>query len=318
MSRPATRPLIIDTDPGQDDAIALLAALASPDELDLLGITCVAGNVPLALTARNARLVCELAGRPDVAVYAGCSRPMVRPLVTAEYVHGSSGLDGYDWGEPTTALQEQHGVDWLIATLLGAPAEGITVCTVGPVTNLAMAMVKEPRVLPNIREVLAMGGAYWEGGNRTPVAEFNIYVDPHAAATVVASGVPLTVFSLDVTHKALMPQRWIDDLAALGTPVGTAAAGMLGFFERYDEAKYGTAGGPLHDPHTVAYLLAPELYQVKEVHLAIETASELTVGQTVVDWWGVTGREPNCRWVHQVDADGYFGLLFDRLARFDR
>lgn len=310
----APRTLILDTDPGQDDALALLLALASPEELHLLGVSCVAGNVPLALTSRNARLVCEIAGRPDVAVYAGCSRPMVRPLVTAEYVHGSTGLDGYDWGEPTIELQPQHAVTWLVETLRAAPDRSVTVCTIGPMTNLATAMVLEPTIITKISELVVMGGAYWEGGNRTPVAEFNIYVDPHAAAVVVSSGLPLTVMSLDVTHRALMSQAWIAALRRLGTPVGESAAGMLSFFERFDEAKYGTAGGPLHDPHTIAYLLAPALYGGKEVHLAIETSSELTMGQTVVDWWGVTGKAPNCRWINEVDADGYFALLLERLA----
>ena len=308
------RPIIIDTDPGQDDAIALLLALASP-ELEVLGVTAVAGNVPLSLTESNARKVCELAGRPDINVFAGCSRPMVRALVTAEEVHGKTGLDGPDLPVPTMPLQPRHAVDWIVDTLMAAGDGSITLCPVGPLTNIAMAMVKEPRILPKIDEIVLMGGAYFESGNTTPHAEFNIYVDPHAAHVVFTSGVKLTMHPLDVTHKALMSSAWIETLRALDTPVGTAAAEMLTFYERYDMDKYGEAGGPLHDPCVIAYLLKPELFGGKRCNVRIETMSETTMGATVVDWWGVTGLEPNCLVINQIDSDGFYALILERLAR---
>ena len=309
----ATRKIIIDTDPGQDDALAILLALASP-ELEVLGITCVAGNVPLPLTIRNARLVCELAGRADMRIFAGCERPMVRDLVTAEAVHGETGLDGPDWDEPTMPVEEVHAVDWLVETLMAADDGEITLCPVGPITNVAMAMIREPRIGPRIAEIVTMGGGYFVGGNTTPVAEFNVYVDPHAAAVMYRSGVPIVTMPLDVTHKALMSPEWIDSIRAIGGEVGTKTAAMVSFYERYDLDRYGTRGGPLHDPATIAYLLKPELYGGKDVFVEVETQSELTMGMTVVDYWDRFGREPNCRWISEVDSEGFFELLRRRLA----
>jgi purine nucleosidase len=308
------RPIIIDTDPGQDDAIAILLALAS-EEFEVLGITVVAGNVPLALTEQNARKVCELAGRPEIKVFAGCARPLVRPQVTAEEVHGKTGLDGPDLPAPTMPLQDQHAVDWIIDTLRAAPAGSITLCTLGPLTNIATALIKAPDIAPRIAEIVMMGGGFFEGGNTTPTAEFNIYVDPHAAHVVFTSGVKLTMHPLDVTHKALMSKQWIESLRALGTRTGTAAAAMLDFYERFDMEKYGEAGGPLHDPCVLAYLLRPELFGGKDCSVQIETGSELTMGMTVVDWWNVTPAPPNCRVINQIDAGGFYALIGERLAR---
>ena len=308
----APRKVIIDTDPGQDDALAILLALGSP-ELDVLGITCVAGNVPLSYTVRNARLVCELAGRPDVPIFAGCDRPMVRKLVTAEAVHGKTGLDGPDWDEPTMPVREEHAVDWMIETLMAAEDGEVTVCPVGPVTNVAMAMVREPAIVPKIREIVTMGGGYFVGGNVTPAAEFNVYVDPHAADGMYRSGIPIVAMPLDVTHKALMRREWIDSIGALGGDLGNKTAAMLSFYERYDMERYGDFGGPLHDPATIAWLLQPELYTGKDAFVQIETQSELTMGMTVVDYWGARGREANCHWVTEVDADGFFALIHERL-----
>jgi purine nucleosidase len=308
------RPIIIDTDPGQDDAIAILLALASP-EFEVLGITAVAGNVPLALTEKNARKVCELAGRPEVKVFAGCARPLVRPQVTAEQVHGKTGLDGPDLPEPRMPLQPQHAVDWLVDTLRAAPAGGITLCALGPLTNVAAAMIKAPDIVARIGEIVLMGGGFFEGGNTTPAAEFNIYVDPHAAHVVFTSGVKLTMHPLDVTHKALMTRAWIDSLRALGNRTGAAAAAMLDFYERFDMEKYGGEGGPLHDPCVLAYLLQPGLFAGKHCSVAIETASELTMGMTVVDWWNVTPAPANCRVINAIDAAGFYALIRERLAR---
>ena len=308
----APRKIIIDTDPGQDDALAILLALGSP-ELEVLGITCVAGNVPLPLTIRNARLVCELAGRADMKIFAGCERPMVRDLVTAEAVHGETGLDGPNWDKPTMPVQEVHGVDWLVETLMAAEDGEITLCPVGPITNVAMAMVREPRIVGKIAEIVTMGGGFFVGGNTTPVAEFNVYVDPHAAAVMYRSGVPITTMPLDVTHKALMSPAWIESVREIGGEVGAKTAAMVSFYERYDLDRYGSRGGPLHDPATIAYLLRPELYGGKDVFVEVETQSELTMGMTVVDYWDRFGRPPNCRWISEVDSDGFFALIRERL-----
>ena len=182
------RKVIIDTDPGQDDAIAILLALSSPEDIDILGITAVAGNVPLSLTEKNARIVCELAGKPQTPVFAGCERPLFRPLITAEHVHGKTGLDGPVLPDPEIPLQSQHGVDYIIETLRNTPAKTITLCTLGPLTNIASALLKAPDIVERIEEIVLMGGAYFEVGNITPSAEFNIYVDPEAADIVFKSG----------------------------------------------------------------------------------------------------------------------------------
>lgn len=311
-----SRPIIIDCDPGQDDAVALLLALAAPEALDIRGITAVAGNVPLELTARNARLMCDLAGRAEVPVHAGCARPMVRPLVTAESVHGSTGIDGMPVRTPATPLAFGHAVDFLVDALTTAAPDSVTLVPTGPLTNIAMAMVKAPEILPAIREIVLMGGAMREGGNFSPSAEFNMLVDPHAADIVFGCGRPITVFGLDVTHQVLATPERIEAIRALSTEVGEAVAGMLAFFNRHDKAKYGSDGAPLHDPCTVAYLLAPELFAFKRCNIAVEAGSELTLGHTAVDFWHVSGRPPNAEWACGVDADGFFALLTRYLGRF--
>ena len=307
----ARQKIIIDTDPGQDDAVAILLALASP-ELEVLGIVAVAGNVPLSLTELNTRKICELAGRPDIPVYAGASRPLVRPLVTAENVHGKTGLDGPALPDPVMPLQTQHGVDFIIETLMAE--EDVVLCTLGPLTNIAMALVKQPEIATRISRLVMMGGGFFEGGNVTPAAEFNIYVDPHAAKAVFASGIPIVMHPLDVTHQALTTTARLQRLRAAGGRVCTATAELLEFFERYDEEKYGTDGGPLHDPNVIAWLLQPDLYTGKNCNVEIETGSELTMGATVVDWWHRMGRPINAHVVRHVDADGFFDLITTRLA----
>ena len=295
--------------------MAILLALASPEEIEVLGVTAVAGNVPLALTQRNARMICELAGRPDIPVFAGCDRPLGRDLVTAEHVHGKSGLDGPALPDPVMPLQEAHAVDFIIDTLRREPAGSVTLCPLGPLTNIAMALEKAPDIIPRIRRIVLMGGAYFEVGNITPAAEFNIYVDPQAARIVFRAGVPLVVMPLDVTHKALVTRPRNEAFRALGTPVGIAVAQMTEFFERYDKEKYGSAGAPLHDPCVTAWLIRPELFTGRHVNVEIETQSELTMGMTVADWWGVTGRAPNALFMGDLDADGFFALLTERLGR---
>lgn len=306
--------IIIDTDPGQDDALAILLALASP-ELDVVGITAAAGNVPLTLTEKSIRKICELAGRPDIKVFAGCDKPMEGALVTAEYVHGWTGLDGADLPDPTMPLQVQHGVDFIIDTLMSEPEGTVTICTLGPMTNLATALTRKPEIANRIRRVVLMGGGLFEGGNITPAAEFNIYVDPKAAKIVIGCGAPIVIIPLDVTHKVLTSKARVGAIRDLGTPVGEAAAGWLEYFERFDVAKYGTEGGPLHDPNVIAYLLKPELYAGRQCNVEVETDSELTKGMTVADWWGVTDRPKNALFMGSVDADGFFALLTERLGR---
>jgi len=309
------RKIIIDTDPGQDDAVAILLALASPEDIDVLGITAVAGNVPLDLTQKNARIICELAGFPQTKVYAGCDRPLGRDLVTAEHVHGKTGLDGPTLPDPKMPLQQQHGVDFIIDTLRTEPAGTVTLCPLGPLTNLASAFIKAPDVVEKVQEIVLMGGAYFEVGNITPTAEFNIYVDPQAADIVFKSGVPIVVMPLDVTHKALDTKPRNDAFRAIGSKAGIAVAEMTDFFERFDKEKYGSLGAPLHDPCVTAYLIRPELFSGRQVNVEIETTSELTMGMTVADWWGVTGRPPNALFIGDIDADGFFALLTERISR---
>lgn len=311
----SVRKIIIDTDPGQDDAVAILLALASPEEIEVLGITAVAGNVPLHLTEKNARIVCELAGRTDVPVYAGCDAPLERPLVTAEHVHGKTGLDGPDLPDPTITLAEGHGVDFIIDTLRAEPAGTVTLCPLGPLTNIAQAFNKAPDIIEKVQEIVLMGGAYFEVGNITPAAEFNIYVDPEAAKLVFGAGCPITVMPLDVTHKALVTKDRNDAFRALGTKVGVAVAQMTDFFERFDKEKYGSSGAPLHDPCVTAYLIRPDLFTGRHINVEIETGSELTLGMTVADWWRVTDRAPNAMFMGDIDAQGFFDLLTERLAR---
>lgn len=313
--RMTQRKIIIDTDPGQDDAVAILLALASPEALDVLGLTCVAGNVPLHLTTKNARMICELAGRPDIAIFAGCDRPLGRDLVTAEHVHGKTGLDGPVLPDPTMPLQDQHAVDFIIDTLRAEPSGTVTICPLGPLTNIATAFEKAPDIIPRVQQIVLMGGAYFEVGNITPTAEFNIYVDPQAAEITFKSGVDIVVLPLDVTHKALVTAPRNDAFRALGTPVGRAVAQMTDFFERFDKEKYGSAGAPLHDPCVTAYLLEPALFTGRHINVEIETTSELTMGMTVADWWGVTDRPKNATFIGDVDADGFFALLTGRLGR---
>ena len=309
------RKIIIDTDPGQDDAVAILLALASPEEIEVLGITAVAGNVPLELTAKNARIVCELAGHTDVPDYAGCDRPLNRPLVTAEHVHGKTGLDGPVLPDPQMPLTEGHAVDFIIDILRAHESGTVTLCPLGPLTNIATAFQKAPDIIDRVQEIILMGGACFEVGNITPAAEFNIYVDPEAAEIVFKSRTHIIVMPLDVTHDALVTKHRNDAFRALDSKVGHAVAEMTDFFERFDKEKYGSEGAPLHDPCVTAYLIRPELFSGRHINVQIETGSDLTLGMTVADWWRVTDHEPNAMFMGEVDADGFFALLTERLAR---
>jgi len=291
----------------------LLLALACPDVFDVMGITTVAGNVPLDLTQRNARIMCELAGKTDVPVFAGCDKPMRHELITAENVHGKTGIDGVEVYEPAMPLQEQHGVDFIIETLMGAEIDSITLVPTGPLTNIGEALSRQPDIRPKIKEIVTMGGAMREGGNTTPSAEFNILEDPDAAQLVMQCGRPLTIVPLDVTHQVLVSRDRLEQIRAIKSPVGEAVVGMMEFFNRFDSEKYGSDGAPLHDPCTIAYLLKPELFTGKMCNVEIETGSPLTRGHTAVDFWGVSDRVRNANWLYKVDADGFFKLLVERL-----
>ena len=312
----APRKVIIDCDPGQDDAVALFLALSSPEELDVLGITTVAGNVPLDLTQRNARMMCDIAGHTDLPVFAGCEKPMVLEAITAEYIHGSTGIDGVDVFEPETPLQEMHAVDFIVETLRSAQRESVTLVPTGPMTNIATAIQRDPSILEAVDRIVSMGGAMREGGNRSPSAEFNILVDPHAADVVYRCGRPVTAMGLDVTHQVLSTRERVGRIRDVGNAVAVATADMLSFFHRYDTKKYGSEGAPLHDPCTIAWLLCPDLFETKACNLSVETGSELTLGHTAVDFWHVTDRPHNVDWAFEVDTDGFYGLLVEKLARF--
>jgi purine nucleosidase len=308
--------IIIDCDPGQDDAVALLLAFASPDELELLGITTVGGNVPLHLTQRNARMMCDLASMQHIPVFAGCAEPMERPLQTAEAIHGSTGINGIEVFEPETVLQEPHAVDFIVETLMAAEDRSVTLVPTGPLTNIASAIRREPGILARVERIVLMGGAMREGGNRTPSAEFNILVDPHAADIVFRCGRPIVALGLDVTHQVLSTRDRVARIRDLGNPVAVAAADMLSFFDRYDTEKYASKGAPLHDPCTIAWLLKPELFGGKDCNISIETQSELTMGHTAVDFWHVTDRPINATWIHSVDAPAFYNFLIERLDRY--
>jgi len=312
----APRKIIIDCDPGQDDAVALFLALSSPDELEVIGITTVAGNVPLELTQRNARMMCDLAGRTDMPVYAGCDKPIVIDAITAEYIHGNTGIDGVDVFDPETPLQDTHAVDFIVDTLRAAEKGTVTLIPTGPMTNIATAIQRDPSILEAVDRIVSMGGAMREGGNRSPSAEFNVLVDPHAADIVYRCGRPVTAMGLDVTHQVLSTRERVTRIREVGNDVAIATADMLSFFHRYDTKKYGSEGAPLHDPCTVAWLLRSGLFATKACNLSVETESELTLGHTAVDFWHVTDRPHNVEWAHEVDTDGFYELLIERLERF--
>lgn len=306
--------VIIDTDPGQDDAVAILLALASPEEINLLGLTAVAGNVPLNLTVKNARIICELAKMKNISIFKGCEKPLKRNLVTAEHVHGKTGLDGIILPEPTMPIKESHAVDFIIETIRENPRHAITICALGPLTNIAMALEKAPDIAIKIKQIILMGGAYFEVGNITPSAEFNIYVDPEAAKIVFNSGVKLIILPLDVTHKALISEDRVNAFKKIGTPVAKAVSEWTNFFERFDKEKYGSVGAPLHDPCVIAYLLDPSIFSGRYINVEIETESDLTRGMTVADWWRVTDRKPNALFIGNLDPDRFFKLLTERLS----
>ncbi|MFS2156080.1 nucleoside hydrolase [Pseudomonas sp. Pseusp122] len=308
------RDLIIDTDPGADDVVALLLALASPEELNVLAITTVAGNVRLDKTSRNARLAREWAGREDVPVYAGAPKPLVRTPIYAENIHGQEGLPGVAVHEPAKGLAEGSAIDYLINTLRKASPHSVTIAMLGPQTNLALALIQAPDITEGIREVVVMGGAHFNGGNITPAAEFNLFADPHAAQVVLASGVKLTYVPLDVTHKILTSEERLKQIEALNNGAGKLVKGILDEYVKADMEHYGLPGGPVHDASVIAWLLKPELFSGRKVNLVIDSREGPGFGQTIADWYDTLGHDKNVFWVENGDAQGFFDLLSQRLA----
>lgn len=306
--------LILDCDPGVDDAVALMLAFCSPRELRLLGVTTVAGNVGSSLTARNARLIRELAGREEVPIHAGCERPLVCPPVDAGHFHGESGLGSLPVFEPRAPLARAHAVAFMIETLMREPAGTVTLAITGPMTNVALAMRLEPAVVPRIGRIVFMGGARSAGGNITASAEYNVYADPHAARIVCESGCPLIAIGLDATHQVRSTPRRIAALRALATPVAGAAATLLEFSDSRELHRPHESGAPLHDPCTIAYLLRPDLFELARARIDVETDAALTRGATAVEFRLDADRPTRTQWATRVDADGVFALLEERLG----
>jgi purine nucleosidase len=309
-------PIIVDCDPGIDDTIALLTAFVSP-ELDILGITPVCGNQPLERTVRNALQACELGRRTDVPVYAGCYRPMLREPIHGQF-HGTTGLGNTVLPEPTKRVEPVSAVDFLIATLTNAVRAGrrITLCCLGPMTNLAVALRMAPGIAAGVERVVMMGGAYREPGNRTMTSEFNVLADPHAAHVVFSSNIPIVALALDATHQVMLKPEHVADFARVSGRISQTLAELMAFWDRNDVARYGSRGGPLHDPLVIAYLLAPQLFETTKARVFVEYESELCMGQTIADWYGKSGLAPNADIVTKVDAGGVIALFLDRLSRY--
>ncbi|AXV20025.1 pyrimidine-specific ribonucleoside hydrolase RihA [Aeromonas veronii] len=308
-------PVILDCDPGHDDAIALILALASP-ELDVLAVTTSAGNQTPDKTLNNALRILTLLGRDDIPVAAGAPKPLARELIIADNVHGESGLDGPKLPDPAFAPQAMTGLE-LMAKCLRESPEPVTLVPTGPLTNIALLLAAHPELKPRIARIVLMGGAAG-AGNWTPAAEFNIYVDPEAADMVFKSGIPITMCGLDVTHEAQVMDEDIERVRTITNPVAQCVAGLLDFFMIYHrDPKWGFVGAPLHDPCTIAWLLAPELFHGVECRVDIETRGEHTVGMTVVDRYGLTGKPANALVLLGLDRPGFIDLLVTRLRAFD-
>ena len=308
-------PVILDCDPGHDDAIALILALASP-ELKVLAVTTSAGNQTPDKTLNNALRILTLLGRDDIPVAAGAPKPLARELIIADNVHGESGLDGPKLPDPAFAPQAMTGLE-LMAKCLRESLEPVTLVPTGPLTNIALLLAAHPELKSKIARIVLMGGAAG-AGNWTPAAEFNIYVDPEAADMVFKSGIPITMCGLDVTHEAQVMDEDIERVRAITNPVAQCVAGLLDFFMIYHrDPKWGFAGAPLHDPCTIAWLLAPELFHGVECRVDIETSGEHTVGMTVVDRYGLTGKPANALVLLGLDRPGFIDLLVTRLRAFD-
>ena len=303
------RKVIVDCDPGHDDALAIMLAHANP-KLELLAITTVAGNQTLDRTTLNARRVCTVARIAGVPIAAGCDRPLLRELVTAGEVHGASGLDGVDWPEPAVDVVSEHAVDLIVDLVMGAPGE-VTLVPIGPLTNIALALRREPRIVGAVREVVLMGGSFTRG-NTSPAAEFNIYVDPEAAAAVFTAGWPLTMVGLDLTHQARVTPEVMDRITAVGTPLATIVAQLMRFYGRLSDAQ---GGPPLHDPCAVARVIDPDVMACRDAFVAIETLGQWTRGMTVTDFAGRLGHAANAAVATELNVPAFWDLMLDALRR---
>ncbi|MFD0870405.1 Pyrimidine-specific ribonucleoside hydrolase rihB [Chlamydia abortus] len=310
MNSSDRRKIIIDCDPGHDDAIAILLAAASP-KVELIGITTVAGNAEVDKTTINALKVCEIAGLHEVPVAKGAGQPLVRKRETAPDIHGDSGMDGPMLPEPTKTIVEEHAVDFIIRELLQSDGD-ITLVPTGPLTNIAMALRKEPAIAPKIREIVLMGGGTF--GNWTPAAEFNIYVDAEAAKVVFESGVPIAMFGLDLTHQALATPEVQKRIREIGNPVSDFVEELLQFFMQTYKEVFGFDGAPIHDACCVAYCIDPSVFTCRKLHVDIETKGEFTYGMTVVDTLGTTGKEPNAHVALELDIDKFWNLMINALT----
>ncbi|MFK8331849.1 nucleoside hydrolase [Pseudomonas sp. BJa5] len=307
--------LIIDTDPGADDVVALLLAMASPNELNIRAITTVAGNVSLDKAARNARLAREWGGREEIPVYAGAPAPLQRSPVYAQDIHGDEGLPGVEVYEPRKGLAEGSAVRYLIDTLGSAEPHSITLAMLGPQTNLALALLQAPEIVRGIKEVVVMGGAHFNGGNITPVAEFNLFADPHAAEVVMGSGVRLTYLPLDATHQVLTSEARLAQLRALNNSASQRVVAILEAYIKADMTRYDLPGGPVHDACVIAWLLRPQLFEGRRIYLQVDSREGPTFGQSIADWHGALQQPANVTWIARADAQGFFDLLSARLAR---
>ena len=307
--------VLVDCDPGRDDALAIAMLLASTAEIELVGITAVAGNVPLALTYRNARFICDLCGFPEVPVHAGAAGPLAREPVTGTRAHGENGLEGMEVDVPPIAVESGGAVAFMNETLRAAEDDEITLVAIGPLTNVAILVADSPELLPKIRQIVLMGGASRAGGNVTPAAEFNIFADPHAAARLLDCGRPMTIVSLDATHQVLATPAHAERLAHAGGEPARRLAALLRPAAYSRAARFGPDRLPIHDPCTIAWLQQPDLFRAEPVPVAVETEGTHTLGATVVDWWGVTGKPPNAHWVTEVNGEGVLALLIERIGR---
>jgi purine nucleosidase len=305
-------PIILDVDPGHDDAVAIMLACGAPD-IELLGVTTVAGNAPLEKTTRNALRVLSLVGRPGVPVAAGAAAPLVRPLRTAEDIHGESGLEGSEIPDASFGPTERGATELIADAVSGSP-EPVILVPVGPLTNVALFLREHPELKGRVARISLMGGSIGLG-NTTPAAEFNVYVDPEAAREVFGSGLPITMSGLDVTHKAGAGPAERERLRSLGR-VGSVAAELLEFFAATYEGVFGFDAPPLHDAVAVAAILEPALLETRYMRVDVECESELTRGETVCDFYGVTGKPPNAEVGVGLDREGFFDLLYRSLGRF--
>lgn len=304
--------LIIDCDPGVDDATGLLMAFAATD-LELLAITTVGGNVPASRTARNACILRQIAGREDVPVYAGADRPLVREPAGAGEFHGEEGLGDMAPFEPAKDVEPEHAVDALVRLVMSRPENTVSLILMGPMTNLALALRKEPQLAIRLKQVIAMGGARTEGGNITASAEFNIWADPDAASEVMQSPVPVVMIGLDATHMVRATEERIRSIEAIDNASSATVAKMLRFSQRVEREVVGWDAAPLHDPCTVAYVMAPELFRLRPAVIQIEAASDLTRGHTAVEMRGPL-LEARHLWAVKADAQGIYDLIGETLS----